>query len=132
MSFNTLMLNIMTSSPMVTIISNANPNQPSTIAVVPTPDSTLPLPRSCAMILAATDAVCCQRTETSTKIEPMKMIASETWETGREGNGLTRSSTPSLSISSVCQPGNVASSRKQMKANTIATMLRLISLLVLA
>lgn len=76
------------------------------------------------MILAATEAVCCQRTDTSTKIEAMKMIARDICETGREGKGLTRSSSPSWSMSSVCQPGKVASSRKQMKAKTIATMLQ--------
>ena len=69
------MLKIMTSSPIVTTINKANPNQPSTMAVVPTPLSTLPLPRSCAIIEAATDAVCCQRTETRMKMEETKMMA---------------------------------------------------------
>ena len=74
-SCRTAMLNIMTSNPIVTMISRANPNQPRTIAVVPTPLSTLPFPRSCAIMEAATDAVCCQRTETRTKIDETKMMA---------------------------------------------------------
>jgi hypothetical protein len=106
----------------VTTINNANPNQPSTIAVVPTPLNTLPFPRSCAIIDAATDAVCCQRTETRTKIEAIKIIARAIWETGREGKGLTSRSLPEASSSS-CQPGKVARSRKQKNAKTIATML---------
>jgi len=57
------------------MISNAKLNQPNTIAVVPTPLLTLPFPKSWAMIEAATEAVCCQRTETRTKMEAMKMIA---------------------------------------------------------
>ena len=65
----------MTSRPIVTIINNAKLNQPNTIAVVPTPLLTLPFPKSWAMIEAATEAVCCQRTETRTKMEAMKMIA---------------------------------------------------------
>ena len=65
----------MTNRAMVTMISNAKLNHPSTIAAVPTPLNTLPLPRSCAIIEAATEAVCCHRTETSTKIEAMKMRA---------------------------------------------------------
>lgn len=121
-SCRTLMLNIMTNNPIVTMISRANPNQPSTMAVVPTPLSTLPFPRSCAIIEAATDAVCCQRTETRTKIEETKMMASAIWDTAREGNGFTSRSLPEASSSS-CQPGKVARSRKQTNANTIATML---------
>jgi len=93
-----------------------------TMADVPTPASTLPLAKSCAMMLAATEAVCCQRTETRTKMEAMKMMASATWLTAREGNGLTSRSDPSLSSSS-CQPGKVASRRTQMKAKMIAMML---------
>ena len=112
----------MTSNPIVTMISSANPNHPSTIAVVPTPLRTLPLPKSWAIIDAATDAVCCQSTDTSTKIEAMKMMARATWETGRDGNRLTSLSLPDSSSSS-CQPGNVARSRRQMNANTMATML---------
>jgi len=110
---------------MVTTINNAKLNQPSTIAVVPTPLKTLPLPKSWAMIEAATDAVCCQRTETSTNIDAMKMMASAIWETGREGNGLTSRSLPAASSSS-CHPGNVARSRRQMKANMMAIMLDLV------
>ena len=78
------------------------------------------------MIEAATDAVCCQRTETRTKIEAMNMIASAIWETGREGNGLTSRSLP-LTSSSSCHPGKVASSKRQMNAKTMAMMLRIIS-----
>jgi hypothetical protein len=107
---------------MVTIMSRAKPNQPSTMAVVPTPLLTLPLPRSCAMMEAATEAVCCHSTETSTKIEAMKMMARAIWDTGRDGKGLTSRSLPWTSSSS-CQPGKVAKSRRQMNANTIAIML---------
>ncbi len=116
------MLKIMTSRPMVTMISNAKLNHPSTIAVVPTPLRTLPLPKSWAMIEAATDAVCCHRTETRMKIEEMKIMARAIWETGLEGNGLTSRSLPSLSSSS-CQPGKVASKSKQMNAKMMAMML---------
>ena len=72
------MLNIITSNPIVTTISSAKPNQPSTIAEVPTPLLTLPLPKSCAICAAATEAVCCHSTLTSTKIEAMKISASAT------------------------------------------------------
>lgn len=74
------------------------------------------------MIEAATDAVCCHRTETRTKIEAINMIASAICETGRDGNGLTSRSSP-LSSASSCQPGNVARRRRQMNAKTIAMML---------
>lgn len=114
----------MTNNPIVTIISSVKLNQPITIADDPTPDNTLPLARSCAMILAATDAVCCQRTETRTKMEAMKMIASATWLTGREGKGLTSRSEPSLSSSS-CHPGKVASRRRQIKAKIMAMILEI-------
>lgn len=107
---------------MVTTTNRTNPNQPSTIADVPTPLLTLPLPMSWAIVLAATDAVCCQRTETSTNTEAMKMRASAVCETGREGNGFTSTSEPDSSRSS-CHPGKVASRMKQKKARTIATML---------
>jgi len=107
---------------MVTMISNAKLNHPSTIADVPTPLRTLPLPRSCAIIDAATEAVCCHRTETRTKIEAMKMMAKAICDTGREGNGLTSLSLPAASSSS-CQPGKVAKSRRQIKAKTMATIL---------
>jgi hypothetical protein len=112
----------MTSKPMVTIISSVKLNQPMTMAEEPTPDRTLPLARSWAMMLAATEAVCCQRTDTRTKMEAMKMMASATWLTGRDGNGLTSRSEPSLSSSS-CQPGKVASRSRQMKAKMMAIIL---------
>ena len=107
---------------MVTMMSSVKLNQPMTMALVPTPDSTLPLARSWAMMDAATEAVCCHSTETSTKTEAMKMMASAICDTGREGNGLTSRSEPSLSSSS-CQPGKVASSRRQTKAKMMAMML---------
>ena len=121
-SVNNRMLRIITSNPIVTTINNAKPNHPSTIAVVPTPLFTLPLPKSCAIVLAATEAVCCQSTETRTKTEATKMRAKETWETGREGKGFT-SRMESSSVVSSCQPGKVARRRKQKKARTMATML---------
>jgi hypothetical protein len=113
----------MTSKPIVTMINSVKLNQPKTMAVVPTPLLTLPLPRSWAMMEAATEAVCCQRTETRTKIEAMKMMASAIWETAREGKGLTSRSEP-WSSSSSCQPGKVARRRRQMNAKTMATILR--------
>lgn len=128
-SLRTLMLKIMTNSPIVTMISNAKLNQPSTMAVVPTPLRTLPFPKSWAMIEAATDAVCCHRTETSTNIDEMKIIARAICETGLEGNGLTSRSLPSLSSSS-CHPGKVASKSKQMNAKIMAIMLVFWSALV--
>lgn len=70
-----LILNIMTNNPIVTIMRSANPNHPNIMAVVPTPDFTLPLPRSCAIVLAATDAVCCQSTDTSTNTDAMNINA---------------------------------------------------------
>lgn len=117
------MLKIITSSPIVTIINNANPNQPNIMAVAPTPLFTLPLPRSCAIVLAATEAVCCHSTDTSTNTEATKMRASATWETGREGNGFTSRSEPRSSVSS-CQPGKVARRTKQINARIMATILR--------
>jgi len=119
----TRILNIITSRPIVTMIKSVKLNQPITIADVPTPDNTLPLPKSCAIMLAATDAVCCHNTDTNTKIEAMKMIASAIWLTGRLGKGLTSRSEPSLSSSS-CHPGNVARRRRQMKANIVAMILK--------
>lgn len=113
----------MTSNPIVTMINSANPNHPRIMAAVPTPLLTLPLPKSWAIVLAPTDAVCCQRTETSTKTEATKMSARATWETGREGNGLTSRSEP-LSSCSSCQPGNVARRRKQTNARTMATIIK--------
>ncbi len=118
------MLSIMTSRPMVTMMSSVKENQPMTMALVPTPDRTEPLPKSWAIVAAATDAVCCQRTETRMKMEAMKMMARATCETGREGKGLTSRSEP-LESSSSCQPGNVARRMKQIKAKTMAMMLRI-------
>lgn len=43
---NSRRFRIMTSNPIVTITIRANPNQPRTIAEVPTPLLTLPFPRS--------------------------------------------------------------------------------------
>lgn len=105
------------------MINSAKPNHPRIMAAVPTPLFTLPLPKSWAIVLAPTDAVCCHKTETSTKTEATKMSARATWETGREGNGLTSRSEPSSSRSS-CQPGNVARRRKQTNARTMATILK--------
>lgn len=118
-----LILIIMTKSPMVTIISNANPNQPNIIAVAPTPLRTLPLPRSWAMVLAATEAVCCHSTDTSTNTDAMKIRARATCETGREGKGWSCCWEP-LSSTSSCQPGKVARMRKQINARIMATILR--------
>ncbi len=126
---NMLMLNIMTSSPIVTTISKAKPNQPSTIAVVPTPLFTLPLPRSWAIVLAATEAVCCHSTDTRTKTEATKIRARAICETAREGKGFTSLSEP-LSSTSSCHPGNVARSKKQRKARIRATILRALLVVV--
>lgn len=112
----------MTSKPTVTITSRTKPNQPSTIAEEPTPLFTLPLPMSWAIVLAATDAVCCHNTDTRTNTEETKMRASAAWETGREGKGLTSRSDPVSSTSS-CQPGNVARRMKQKNARMTATIL---------
>ena len=120
---STLILSIMTNKPIVTMMSNAKLNQPITMALVPTPDLTLPLPKSCAMMEAATDAVCCHSTDTRTKIEAIKMMARAICDTGRLGKGLISRSEPSLSSSS-CQPGKVASSRKQTKAKMMAMISR--------
>jgi hypothetical protein len=116
------MLRIMTSRPMVTTTNKPNPNQPRIMADEPTPLLTLPLPMSCAIVLAATEAVCCHSTDTNTNTVATKISASAACETGREGNGLTSRSEP-LASSSSCQPGNVASKIKQKNASTIATML---------
>lgn len=112
----------MTSRPIVTMMRSVKLNQPRTMADVPTPDKTLPFPKSCAMTDAATDAVCCHRTLTSTKMEAMKIMARAICETGLEGNGLISRSEPSESSSS-CQPGKVARSRKQTKAKMMAMIL---------
>lgn len=111
----------------MTMISNVKLNQPMTMADVPTPAKTLPFAKSWAMMLAATDAVCCHKTDTSTNMDAMKMMASATWLTGLLGKGLTSRSEPSLSSSS-CQPGNVASRRRQIKAKMMAMILVLVSL----
>ena len=107
---------------MVTMMRRVKENQPRTMALEPMPDMTLPLPKSWAMMEAATEAVCCHSTDTSTNTEAMKMIDSAICDTGRLGNGLISRSDPSVSSSS-CHPGNVASSRKHMKAKIMAIML---------
>jgi hypothetical protein len=117
------MLRIITSNPMVTMINSAKANQPRTMALVPTPLRTLPFPKSWAICAAATEAVCCHRTETSTKMEAMKIRAKATWETGREGKGLMSMSEPVRASRSSCQPGKVARRRKVTKARMMATML---------
>lgn len=104
------------------MINSAKLNQPNTIAVVPTPLNTLPFPMSCAMIDAATEAVCCHRTETRMKIDAMKMMARAIWETGLDGKGLTSRSAPWMSSSS-CQPGKVARRSRHMNAKMMAMML---------
>lgn len=104
-------------------MSKLNPNQPNTMADVPTPLLTLPLPRSCAICAPATEAVCCQSTDTRTKIEAMKMSARAICETKREGKGFTSTSEPS-DVCSSCQPGKVARRRNVMNARMMATMLR--------
>lgn len=113
----------MTNNPIVTIINNANPNHPNTIALVPTPLLTDPFPKSLATCAAATEAVCCHKTLTSTKIDEMKISASATCDTGREGKGLMSMSEPVRASCSSCQPGNVARRRKVKKARTRAMML---------
>jgi hypothetical protein len=83
----------------------------------------LPLAKFCTIELAATDAVCCHNTDTSTNTEEIPIKVKATCDTGREGNGLTSRSEPLASISS-CQPGNVARRMKQKKASTSATILK--------
>lgn len=117
------MLRIITSRPTVTMTSKTKPNQPRTIAEEPTPLFILPLPMSWAIVLAATDAVCCHRTDTRTNTEETKIRASAAWETGRDGKGLTSVSDPVSSTSS-CQPGNVARRTKQKNARITATILQ--------
>lgn len=117
------MLKIITSNPTVTMMSNAKPNQPNTIALVPTPLFTLPFPKSCATCAAATEAVCCHNTLTRTNTDAVKMIASAICVTGREGKGLMSMSEPVRASRSSCQPGKVARRTKVMKARTMATML---------
>lgn len=108
------------------MMSKVNENQPSTMALVPTPLLTDPLAKSCAITEAATDAVCCHSTETRTKMDEIKMMARATCDTALEGNGLTSRSEPSESSSS-CQPGKVARRRRHRKAKTIAMMLSFVS-----
>jgi len=117
------MLNIMTSKPRVTTTSRPNPNQPSTMAAVPTPDLTLPFPRSWAIVLAATAAVCCHITDTSTKTDEMNIVASATCDTALDGKGFTSCSDPS-GLVVVCHPGNVARRMKVKNARTMAMMRR--------
>ena len=114
----------MTNNPIVTNTNSPNENQPNTIALVPTPLFTLPLPKSWAICDAATDAVCCHSTLTSTKTDAMKMRARAICETGREGKGLTSTSDPVRASISSCQPGKVASRMKQTKAKMMATILQ--------
>lgn len=104
------------------MINSANENQPMTMALVPTPLLTAPFPKSCAMTDAATEAVCCHKTETRTKIDAMKMMARETCDTAREGMARTTRSEPSESSSSY-HDGKVARSRTHRKAKMMAMML---------
>lgn len=109
--------------PIVTMMSSANANQPMTMALVPTPLLTAPFPKSCAITDAATDAVCCHKTETRIKMDDMKMMARETCDTAREGMARTTLSEPSESSSSYHE-GNVARSRTHRKAKMMAIILR--------
>lgn len=118
-----LILSIITSSPIVTTTRRPKPNQPSTMADEPTPLFRLPFAKFCTIELAATDAVCCHSTDTSTNTEEIPIKVKATCDTGREGKGLTSLSEPLASISS-CQPGNVARRIKQKKARTSATILK--------
>ena len=121
-SLTTLYARMKLKRPIVTRTSRPKANQPRTIEDEPTPLRMLPLPKSCATVLAATEAVCCQSTDTRTKTEAMKMRASATCETAREGTGLTSFSEPDSSISS-CHPGNVARRTKQKNERITATIL---------
>jgi hypothetical protein len=112
----------MTNSPTVTTTSRPKPNQPRTIAEAPTPVFTLPFPMSWAMVLAATEAVCCHRTETRTKTADTKTSARAACETGRDGIGLFSTIEPSASTSS-CQPGKVPSRIKQKNWRMMAMIL---------
>ena len=106
----------------MTAMNSTKPNHPNIIAEVPTPLLTLPFPKSWATVLAATEAVCCQSTDTRTKTEATKMSAKAICETGLDGKGLTSCSEPRSSISS-CQPGKVASRTKQTKEKMMAMIL---------
>ena len=64
---------------MVTIIKRAKPNHPSTMAETPTPVDIDPLPKFPAIVDAATLAVCCHKTETSTNIDATNMMARHIW-----------------------------------------------------
>lgn len=75
------------------------------------------------MVLAATEAVCCHSTDTSTNTDAMNMRARAICETGREGKGWICCWEP-LSSTSSCQPGKVARMRKQKNARIIATILQ--------
>lgn len=105
---------------MVTIISSAKPNQPRTIAVTPTPVATDPFPMFSAMVAAATLAVCCHSTETSTKIAATNITASATWDTARLGSRFL-SGPPSYSSS---YPGKVARRSSVTAARIIAIIKR--------
>lgn len=94
-----------------------------TMALVPTPDLTAPLPKSCTMTAAATEAVCCHRTDTRIKMDETKMMARATCETAREGSWWMKRSEPWLSSSSY-QLGKVARRRTQKKAKMTAIMLK--------
>ena len=83
----TFRLRIININPTVTMTRKQNPNQPNTIAPDPTPLRTLPFAISCAIVLAATDAVCCHNTETNTNTDETKMRASAACETGLDGKG---------------------------------------------
>ncbi len=116
------MLNIMTSRPMVTMMRRVKLNQPMTIALVPTPDKTLPLAR-----VLGYDAGCYRGRVLPQHRDEDEDAGDEddgqaTCDTGRDGNGLTSRSEPSLSSSS-CHPGKVARRRRQMKAKMMAIML---------
>lgn len=56
-------------------------------------------------------------------MDAMKMSASATCETGREGKGLMSMSEPVRASRSSCQPGKVARRRKVTKARMMATIL---------
>lgn len=117
------MLRIMTSSPIVTRMNSAKPSQPRTMAATPTPLLTLPFPKLCATCEAATEAVCCQSTETSTNIDATNMSARATCDTGREGKYFISISDPVRGSLDSCQPGNVARMRNATNASMTATML---------
>lgn len=116
------MLIIIISMPIVVINNRANPNQPSTIADAPTPLLTLPFPKSCVMVLAATEAVCCHSTVTSIKTVATKQSARQTWLRARDG---TRLNCSIPCVSSACQPGKVSKRRRAKNASIRATILQI-------